>query len=224
MQMMDLVKYSPEGLERVKYFMMCKGNFRAVRNICEFEETFGFMVKVVRGRKVKHGTTGRCFWMGTRSYAKYPDPWGLKTDTRIGIRDESGNVYWTSIDNIEVIPGTYEAPAQRAKKYNEVYKVLPNRPLYGMEESARLHELRVKMESACKRYNEIRNKTEELQDKQRELKKSVSNDEETIRQIEEIEDELYDLDDEFAEVRSEFQKLEREHRKLWSKEIDSKVS
>lgn len=222
MQMMDLVKYSPEGLERVKYFMMCKGNFRAVRNICEFEETFGFMVKVVRGRKVKHGTTGRCFWMGTRSYAKYPDPWGLKTDTRIGIRDESGNVYWTSIDNIEVIPGTYEAPAQRAKKYNEVYKVLPNRPLYGMEESARLRELRVGMESACERYNKVRNKIEELQDKQRELKRT--GDEESLRLIEAIEDELYDLDDEFAEVSSEFEKLDREHRKLWSKEIDSKVS
>ena len=208
MEMMELKKYSPEMLERIKHFMWCRGNFRAVRNISEFQQTYGYMVKVVRGRKVEHGTTGRCFWMGTRSYAKYADPWGLKADTRIGLRDASGNVYWTSIDNVEVIPGTYEAPVKEAKKYNKVYHTITARMHEKAKESPRMRELREKLEVVSARYNERKNKEAELMDKETEQEKTGVVDEELSSRIDEIMDEC-------DELKKEIDRLDREHHKLW---------
>lgn len=213
MQMMELKGYSPETLERMKDYMWRSGNYGASRNISEFQQTFGFLVKVVRGRKVKHGTIGRCFWMGTRNYAKYSDPWGLKTVTRIGIRDEAGNVYWTSIENVEVIPGTYEAPAKKVKKYDEVYYTVTVRPLNGKKESPALRELRERLEAASARYNELCNQEAELIHIEAELEKSGKEDEELSRQIDKVMDER-------EELHEELERLDREHRKLWSGEIE----
>ena len=63
---------------------------------------FHKQVKVVKGRKVPIGTTGECFWMGAKCYSKYGDPWGIYTQVRIGIKDEAGNVFWTSLENVEL--------------------------------------------------------------------------------------------------------------------------
>lgn len=52
----------------------------------------GKTLKVVRGRKVKIGTTGICFWLGNSNFGQ-----------RVGIKDSDGTVYWTSIKNVEVI-------------------------------------------------------------------------------------------------------------------------
>ena len=118
-------------------------------------------------------------------------------------------MYWTSLDNVEVIPDTYEAPAEGVKKYDKVYHKLTVRPLYGLEESLRLREIREKTENACDRYNALRNTTEELMDKERE---AGQEDEELSRMIDDA------LDDE-AEAKKEMETLEREYRKVWDKEI-----
>ena len=161
---------------------------------------------------MKHGVVGRCFWMGSHSYAKYEDYWGQKTVTRIGIRDDAGCVYWTSLDNVEVIPDTYEAPAEAVKKYDKVYRKLTARPLYGMTESPKLREARESAENACDRYNTLRNWTEELMDKEREMGKAGQEDEELSLMID-------DALDEEDRARKNLEILEQEYRKVWDKEI-----
>jgi hypothetical protein len=52
----------------------------------------GKNLRVVRGRKVPRGTTGVCIWRGSGQ-------WG----ERVGLKDSSGTVHWTSIKNVEVV-------------------------------------------------------------------------------------------------------------------------
>jgi hypothetical protein len=49
----------------------------------------GHQVVVARGRKVKKGTTGRVFWIGSGSF-------GL----RAGIETDAGETVWTALDNL----------------------------------------------------------------------------------------------------------------------------
>jgi hypothetical protein len=58
----------------------------------------GRKVRVIKGRKVAHGTEGEVFWMGTKKF-------GGKNQTRVGIKDAQGTVYWTSASNVEVVQG-----------------------------------------------------------------------------------------------------------------------
>ena len=102
------------------------------------------------------------------------------------------------------------------KKYDRVYHKLTVRPLYGMEESARLQELRKNAEKACYECNKLMNRTDALMDKERELKKIGIEDGELSLMIDEA------LDNE-AEARSALESLERKHREVWYKEIFSKM-
>jgi len=52
----------------------------------------GKLLQVIRGRKVAKGTTGECFWVGNTAFG-----------TRIGIKDAKGVVYWTAVDNVQVV-------------------------------------------------------------------------------------------------------------------------
>lgn len=52
----------------------------------------GKEIKVVRGRKVPIGTTGRIFWIGSNAYG-----------VSVGIQTTSGERHFTSIKNVEVI-------------------------------------------------------------------------------------------------------------------------
>lgn len=61
----------------------------------------GKRVVVSRGRKVPHGIEGEVFWLKEVNYDPYNRPWGK--ETRIGIKDDSGNVYWTYAKNVDVI-------------------------------------------------------------------------------------------------------------------------
>ena len=121
MNMMDLRNKTPDELSRLRFELSKRDNYRAVKLIAEFEDYFNKTVTVVKGRKVPHGTTGVCFWMGVTSYAKYADPYGLYDSVRVGIRDKDGEVYWTALDNIELAkdqrPPESFAPAKSAKKY-----------------------------------------------------------------------------------------------------------
>lgn len=103
MRMMEMKGLTPEQLRRLEERAITMGNYATARAIRDFASTYGREVKVLKGRKVPIGTTGVCFWMGTRKYGKGADPWGLMQDCRIGIKTASGEVYWTSVDNVEVL-------------------------------------------------------------------------------------------------------------------------
>lgn len=65
----------------------------------------GKTVEVIKGRKVPVGLTATVFWVGAGT--KYTPNWGyskhLKVANRLGLRDASGKVYWTSADNVQVV-------------------------------------------------------------------------------------------------------------------------
>lgn len=71
---------------------------REISRLVEEAHTLGVgkRIRVVKGRKVPHGTEGSVFWIGESRFA----PCGR----RVGFRSDSGDVYWTSADNVEVIP------------------------------------------------------------------------------------------------------------------------
>lgn len=52
----------------------------------------GKTLKVVKGRKVKIGTTGVCIWLGNGQFGK-----------RVGIKQSNGEVAWTALSNVEVV-------------------------------------------------------------------------------------------------------------------------
>ena len=103
MTMKELSKYSEEDLNKLHFEMACRGNMRACNAISEVQKYYHKIVKVVKGRKVPIGVVGECFWMGNSCYGKYGDPWGIYSYTRIGIKDATGNIYWTSLNNVELI-------------------------------------------------------------------------------------------------------------------------
>ena len=75
----------------------------------------GKVVKVVKGRKIPHGTTGKVFWRKEVNY----DPYGrwYKAVMRIGFKDDEGNVYWTNESNVEVVnPEQYIPTREQAEK------------------------------------------------------------------------------------------------------------
>ena len=102
MTMKDLMKNSPESLRAIQEQMIIRGNMVAAVGIDYILEFANKRVKVIKGRKVPIGTEGICFWLGSTCYGKYGDPWGIYTRFRCGIRDDSGEVHWTAIDNIAI--------------------------------------------------------------------------------------------------------------------------
>lgn len=99
------VKYSSmtgEQLMELEIALTVRGNFDAAMEISDFRKVFGKTVEVVKGRKVPKGTVGTCFWVKRYNYSRYPDPDGLYSNTRIGIKTEEGQVYFTSIKNVIV--------------------------------------------------------------------------------------------------------------------------
>ena len=105
MTMQDLKTRTPEELDRLEFELMRRENYVAARAVSYFKEFYGKTVKVVKGRKVPIGTVGVCFWMGQTNYGKYGDPWGIYTKERIGIKNEAGEVFWTALDNVELVRG-----------------------------------------------------------------------------------------------------------------------
>ena len=103
MTLAELMKESDQSLdEMVKYFASV-GNTRALGAISLVREYRNATVRVVKGRKVPIGTVGNIFWLGSYCHSPYGDPWGIYTTYRCGLRDENGNVHWTSLNNVEVI-------------------------------------------------------------------------------------------------------------------------
>lgn len=102
MTMKELRTMSDEELRELSFHCACRDDLRTCKIIADVIKFYHKTVKVVKGRKVPIGTSGECFWMGMTDYSKYGDPWGIYTKVRVGLRDKDDNVYWTSVDNIEL--------------------------------------------------------------------------------------------------------------------------
>lgn len=103
MKMKDIAGKTPEELEQLSTALAKRGNFAACVLVDYVRDYYHKRVRVVKGRKVKHGTEGEVFWMGCYDNSRFGDPWGIYTTVRVGIRDDDGNVHWTSVENVEVV-------------------------------------------------------------------------------------------------------------------------
>lgn len=103
MTMKELSVMSESELDALEFQMVMRGNLNAASRIADVKKYYHKRVRVVKGRKVAHGIEGECFWMCAYDNSKYGDPWGIYTSVRIGIKDDSGEVYWTSLNNVERI-------------------------------------------------------------------------------------------------------------------------
>ena len=91
----------------------------------------GKEVEVIKGRKVPIGTVGTVFWMRTDKYCG-------NTVTKIGIKDDKGEVYWTYFQNVRVRNPTvliskeqiHELAEKTAKKRNWAMHLVPRRMAY----------------------------------------------------------------------------------------------
>lgn len=100
---MKLKEMTNEQLLELQIALTARGNFNAATEVSDFRKTFGKKVEVVKGRKVPVGTVGMCFWVKRYNYSRYGDPWGIYSDTRIGIKTAEGEVYFTSLDNVKIV-------------------------------------------------------------------------------------------------------------------------
>lgn len=100
---MNYAKMSNAELTAAKTAFIIRGNMNAAREIAEFQEVFGKRVRVIKGRKVPLGTEGVVFWVKRYDNSKYGDPWGIYSNTRVGLKDDAGNTYFTAFNNVILI-------------------------------------------------------------------------------------------------------------------------
>ena len=100
---MNYAKMSEKELTEIEAAFICKGNLNAAREISEFKEMYGKRVKVVKGRKVPHGTEGVVFFVKRYDNSKYGDPWGIYSTTKIGFKDDNGEAFFTAYDNVVLV-------------------------------------------------------------------------------------------------------------------------
>lgn len=98
-----LRKMKKEEIEKLRFELAKRDNLIACRYIADFYKYCDKQVRVVKGRKVPLGTIGTLFWLSYYNYSKYTDYWGIYMTERCGIRDENGNIYFTSLENVELI-------------------------------------------------------------------------------------------------------------------------
>lgn len=94
---------SSKELEAARLFAITNGNLNAAREISEFQKFYGKRVKTVKGRKVPIGTEGVVFFVKRYDYSLNGDCWGINSNTRVGFKDDSGEAYFTSLNNIVLI-------------------------------------------------------------------------------------------------------------------------
>ena len=118
-----------------------------------FYHTYGQSVKVVRGRKIPIGTVGECFWMGYKPYGYIRGGSDeVSKALRIGIRDAAGEVYWTTLNNVEVIAEFEHEAAIPEHLYSFPRKFLDLPSLYGEDETDALKAVREELEQLHKKY------------------------------------------------------------------------
>ena len=97
--MASCVDASPEIMEKFKQYQEnCRKeeyeSWRLKKAAC-IEK--GKKIIVVKGRKVPVGIKGTCIWRGSMG-----PTWQYRPD-RIGLKTEDGAVYWTSVNNVEIL-------------------------------------------------------------------------------------------------------------------------
>lgn len=92
-----------EELLTIQAEFVKNGNLNAAREISEVIEYYGRNVEVVKGRKVPKGIKGEVFWLKRYDYSNYGDSFGIYSNTRAGIKTESGEVYFTALNNLKII-------------------------------------------------------------------------------------------------------------------------
>lgn len=100
---MDYRKMTTAELHELEYQLVARGNLNAAQEVHDFMEVYGKRVKVIKGRKVPHGTEGEVFWVKRYDNSKYGDPWGIYSVTKVGIRDDAGEAHFTAIGNVEIM-------------------------------------------------------------------------------------------------------------------------
>lgn len=99
---MDYRRMNESELSSLRFEALRRENLNAVREIDDHITYYNKRVKVVKGRKVPLGIEGVCFWLRRYDYSKYGDPYGVRSNTRVGIKTDDGDVYFTSVDNVEI--------------------------------------------------------------------------------------------------------------------------
>lgn len=94
---------SRDDLTRLQFEFLSRGNANAAREVAEHLDFYDKQVEVVKGRKVKKGTVGTCFWLRRYDNSRYGDPWGIYSSTRIGIKTAEGETYFTALDNVVLV-------------------------------------------------------------------------------------------------------------------------
>lgn len=97
---MKLNKMTESELERYEEYCVNAGNLEALVEIRKHREFYGHEVKVVKGRKIPHGTQGVVFYVERIHYGYQ---WWKGWSTRVGLKDDNGNVFFTDSNNLQVI-------------------------------------------------------------------------------------------------------------------------
>lgn len=97
---MKLHRMTESEMEQYREYCIQAGNTAALTEINEHQKFYEKEVKVVKGRKILHGTTGVVFYVERIHYGYQ---WWKGWSTRIGFKDENGNTYFTDSNNLEVI-------------------------------------------------------------------------------------------------------------------------
>lgn len=93
---------SEEEVSKYRGICLLKQNAGAIAEVDAYKKYLDKHVTVVKGRKVKRGTSGKVFWIGIRNYSNNPNNW-WSWDTILGFKDENGNAYFTNENNVEII-------------------------------------------------------------------------------------------------------------------------
>lgn len=99
----ELKGKTPEQLDEILNYFVLKQDHIAAKSVRVFKKFYNKNVIVIAGRKVPHGTTGKVFWLGSYCNSPYGDPWGIYTTFNAGIKDNNGTVYFTNINNLDVL-------------------------------------------------------------------------------------------------------------------------
>lgn len=101
--MTDYRKMTEKELDELDFYFAAHDMLNAGVELSDFRKVYNKTVRVFKGRKVPIGTKGIVFWVKRYDYSKYGDPWGIYSTTKVGIRTESGDAYFTAIDNVEIV-------------------------------------------------------------------------------------------------------------------------
>lgn len=97
--MLNQERYPDSEYEKLWLYAAQRDNTQAMIEVQEHQKFFGNRVEIVKGRKCPLGVVGVVFYLcrkhfGTNQWFGY--------ETRVGIKADDGNVYWTSTKNIKL--------------------------------------------------------------------------------------------------------------------------